>query len=497
MLKTADYISFHAKLNPDSLAVVELSSGRQWSYLEFDIAVAKCCSVLKKNKVKAGDRVTVLSKNNAEYVMLFFACMRIGAIFVPLNWRLTPTELSYLISDVEPKMLIGDDCLKYANLAGTVISDIIEQISTADVFESITDEINIDSPALILFTSGTSGKPKGALLSKRNIEQTCINASLLCEVTKSSVYLCDAPFFHVIGLVANVCTAIMRGASFYISDGFSPSKTLNNLYDTRLAITHYFCVPQMAQALRTEQSFEPSKLNNLVAIFTGGAPNPSADINAWLEDGILAVDGYGSSEAGTVFGMPINKSFIAQHAGAVGFAAPDMKALIVDENGTECVVGQPGELLLKGDNIIAGYWGRARESDSAFTADGWFATGDIARVDQDGCYWIIGRSKDMYISGGENVYPAEIEHCLASHPLVKESAVVGVADERWGEVGHLYIVLKNDKDKPNTEVVLAFLTEQLAKYKVPKYISYIKALPKNATGKILKKALAKNNKPEY
>lgn len=253
-------------------------------------------------------------------------------------------------------------------------------------------------------------------------------------------------------------------------------------------MTHYFCVPQMAAALKDEPSFNALRLRRLVAVFTGGAPHPAADIRAWLKLGIPVVDGSGMSEAGTIFGMPLELDAIDRRAGSVGIATPRVHTRIVDAQGRDCSVGVPGELLLKGANVTAGYWNRPSESRDAFTDDGWFRTGDIVRVDGEGYHWIVDRRKDMFISGGENVYPAEIEAILAGHPEITECAVTGVKDERWGEVGHLFLVVCPGATS-TSESILTYIAASLARYKVPKHVSFVAALPRNGAGKVVKSQL--------
>ena len=244
----------------------------------------------------------------------------------------------------------------------------------------------------------------------------------------------------------------------------------------------------MAQLLRTAADFHPDKLRQLTAMFTGGAPLTPAEIDIWLNAGIPIVNGFGMSEAGTVFGMPVDAKIIAAKPGSVGVGTPGIGARIVDGDERECSDGVAGELMLRGENIFSGYWQRPEESAQAFTEEGWFRTGDIAMRDGDGFHWIVDRKKDMFISGGENVYPAEIESVLAGYPGLSEFAVVGVPDEQWGEVGHLVVVVEPGST-PDARALIEFLRGSLAHYKVPKHVSFWDRLPRTSTGKIQKKAL--------
>ena len=484
MAGAVDHVGLHARLTPERLAARDLSSGRAFTYRELDIAVGRFAAALAARGLCMGERVAMLAKNRIDCVLLHLAAARLGAIYVPLNWRLSPAEISALVADCEPKLLLGDGCLAAAGVSGVAIETFAAEAESLPPRPE--EAIDPERPSLILYTSGTSGRAKGALLSERNLEHTAINFSLLGQVTPDSVFLCDAPMFHVIGIVTNVRPVLMQGGAFLVSDGFVPSRTLQRLADPKLKVTHYFCVPQMAAALKADPGFRPEMLKGLTALFTGGAPHPGPVIRAWLADGIPVVDGYGMSEAGTVFGMPLDLQLIDARAGSVGIAAPGLRCRVVDAAGRDCPAGEAGELVLKGGNITSGYWQRPEESRAAFTADGWFHTGDIVRADAEGYYWVVDRAKDMFISGGENVYPAEIEAVLSGHPAIKECAVVGVPDAQWGEVGHLFLVTSSPVEG---DALLAELRGKLARYKVPKHVSFLDALPRNGAGKVLKRHL--------
>ncbi len=488
MVGAVDHVGLQARLQPDRLAAADLATGRRWTYREIDRSIGQCAAVLSAQGIAVGDRVAVLARNRVGLVVLHLACARMGAIYVPLNWRLSPSELADLVADCEPALLLGDASLDAAALTGKSLDTFFEAVDVAEPVALVA--IEPDRPSLILYTSGTSGRPKGALLSERNIGETAINISLLIDIDRASVVLCDAPMFHVIGLVTNVRAPLMRGGAILVSDGFIPARTLRRLGDPALSVSHYFCVPQMAAALRSEPDFDPNALRGLKGLFTGGALHPAALIRAWLADGISAVDGYGMTEAGTVFGMPLDKTLIDAHAGSAGFAAPGVQTKIVDANEDALPPGEAGELLIRGPNLTSGYWRREAETAAAFTADGWFRTGDIAVANADGYHWLVDRRKDMFISGGENVYPAEIEGVLAGHPQIAECAVVGVPDPTWGEVGHLVLVAAPG-EVPEPVDILAALSDRLARFKTPKHVSIIDALPRNGAGKVLKAELKK------
>jgi fatty-acyl-CoA synthase len=486
MVQAADYLAFHAHLQPGNPAVQDLTTGQSWSYRAFDRLVAQYATALRAQGIGKGDRVAALARNRAELLCVHLACARIGAMYVPLNWRLSAGEIKDLIADAEPRILLAD--AEFAENQSTPV--LIEEFAAeAHQSEPLAPQpLDPGAPSLILYTSGTSGRPKGVMLSERNIWQTALNFSLLGRVTHESAVLCDSPMFHIIGLVTTVRSALMRGARFIASDGFEPRRTLARLADPALGVTHYFCVPQMAAMMRADASFDPGKLRRLTAIFSGGAPHAADAIRAWTREGIAMADGFGMSEAGTVSCMPLDLERIASHAGSAGIVPPGLRTRIVDEQGNECPAGEAGEILLKGDNVTCGYWHRPQDTEAAFLDDGWLRTGDVARFDEDGFLWLVDRKKDMFISGGENVYPAEIENVLAGFPHLAECAVVGVADERWGEVGHLVLVPRPHQVINQADVAL-FLESRLARYKIPKHMSSMTALPRNAAGKISKSVL--------
>lgn len=481
-----DHVAVQARLQPEQAAAVDLAGGRRWTYAELDLVIAQATGVLRRRGIGEGERLAVLARNRVLLAVLHLACARLGAMFVPLNWRLSSGEIAALVEDAAPTLIVGDALLGAAGLEGLDLDILQAEIDDAEPEASTWNDR--ERPSLILYTSGTSGRPKGALLSERNLDQTAINFGRLGKVTHQSTFLVDAPMFHIIGLITSIRPALMHGGTVLVSDGFEPSRTLRRLGDPALGVTHYFCVPQMAAMLRGLPDFDGAALARMTAVFTGGAPHPAADIRAWLEQGVPVVDGYGMSEAGTVFGMPADLALIDARAGSAGLAMPAVATRIVDEQDNDCPPGAAGELLLKGDNIFQGYWRRPEETERAFTADGWFRTGDIARADAEGYHWLVDRKKDMFISGGENVYPAEIEAALADHPAIAECAVVGMPDPRWGEIGHLVATCR-DGAVLDLAIILNHLENRLARYKLPKALTLVAALPRTGSGKIQKTIL--------
>ncbi|WP_017672421.1 AMP-binding protein [Blastomonas sp. AAP53] len=478
-------IAVHARLQPDRLAAHDLTSGETWTYRQLDRLVGGLVAALRQRGIAPGDRIALHARNSVAQVALHFACARLGAIFVPLNWRLGEAELAQLLTLANPSLVMGDPQAP-ATIAGLSVRDFPAFVTAASKLEPARDQVpDWTAPSLILFTSGTSGASKGVALSERALRETAVNFGVLTRVDSTSTVLCEAPMFHIIGLVTNIRPVLTQGGTILVSDGFQPERTLGRLQDADLGITHFIGVPQMMEMIRRQPGFDPDRLRHLVALVSGGAPHDHEDQQSWLGCGIPMVLGYGMSEAGTIFGMPADCGIIAGKIGSVGLRMPGVETRICGADGAVCRPGEAGELKLRGPNLFCGYWHNPQETAAVVDGEGWFATGDIVREDDDGFYWIVDRKKDMFISGGENVYPAEIETQLRSYPGLAACALVGVPDAQWGEVGHLVLV-----PQPGATIsaadVQAFLSARLARYKLPRHISLRDALPVTATGKVQK-----------
>ena len=490
-MPVADFVRLQARARGHHPALIDAVSGRVLDYRALDQRADKAAALLRDRfAFEPADRLAALARNHIDLVVLHLACARLGAILVPLNWRLSEAELGDILDDSQPRLLIGDDD-QLARLKRASPSLSLEALGA--MLDGAPAAVAIaagdaDAPSLMLYTSGTSGRCKGVPLSERNLLATALNFSVLGHVTPASVFLVDSPMFHVIGMVTCFRPAFMVGATAIVSPGFDPEITLERLGDPALGVTHYFCVPQMAEMLRGCASFDPLRLRGLTALFTGGAPHPAPQIRAWLRDGIAVADGYGMTEAGTVLGMPPDPAIIDARAGAAGLLPPTIEARVVREDGDSCDAGEVGELLLRGPNVFAGYWRRPEETARAFTPDGFFRTGDLVSVDADGFHRLVDRKKDMFISGGENVYPAEVEAALVAHPDVAEAAVFCVPDPKWGEIGQAAIVLRAGADA-DAAVLLAHCEARLARYKLPRAIHLLEALPRTASGKVVKAEL--------
>lgn len=495
-----DPILYRARVAPDRPAFYEIATGRQLTYAGLDARIARCAGLLNGvlGASQNGPRVAMLARNSTDSIVLAFACQRVGAVYVPLNWRLNAAELRPILADCTPALLVHDE--EFAVVAASIASAVPQMttMSTAEGPDGLAGRIEASDPVgpvsvdadaacVLLYTSGTTGQPKGVIITRRNAFFAAVNFSFVGEIGPGTVALCDLPFFHTIGLIAVARTTLMMGGTLVISDRFTPGRTLAALADRQRAITHYFAVPQIALALRNDPSYSAAALAGLHAIFVGGAPLTQALIESYLADGVALVNGYGMSEAGTVLHVPIDRRAVQGNPGSVGLPAPLLDIRVVDAEGNDATEGEIGELWLRGPAVTPGYWNKPRETAAAF-ADGWYRTGDLGRREANGFYRVVDRLKDMYISGGENVYPAEVEAVLASHPDVLDAAVVGVPDSRWGECGVAYIVLRPGATAMGDEIA-SHCAVRLAAFKRPARILFVETIPRTASGKVQKHVL--------
>ncbi|ANL76467.1 acyl-CoA synthetase protein (plasmid) [Rhizobium phaseoli] len=502
-----DPVLYRARVAPDRQALFEIATGRQLTYAELDRRIARCAGFLVAllGVRRDGARVAMLARNSVDSIVLAFACQRAGAIYVPLNWRLNAAELRPILADCAPLLLVHDEEFSSAVAILAEADPEMTVISTADGPAALAARIEASLPAapvpadadgacILLYTSGTTGQPKGVVISRRNAFFAAVNFSFVGEIGPGAVALCDLPFFHTIGLIAVARTTLMLGGTLVVSDRFTPARTLAALADRERAITHYFAVPQIALALRNDPAYSAAALSGLHALFVGGAPLTQTLIESYLDDGVALVNGYGMSEAGTVLHVPIDRRAVQDNPGSVGLPAPLLDIRIVGEDGRDVGEGEIGEFWLRGPAVTSGYWNKPRETAAAFT-DGWYRTGDLGRREANGFYRIVDRLKDMYISGGENVYPAEVEAALASHPAVLDAAVIGVPDERWGECGVAYVVLRPGVAATGEEIA-GHCAERLAAFKRPVRILFIETIPRTASGKVQKHVLRQHHSEE-
>jgi fatty-acyl-CoA synthase len=488
-----DSVRTHAAATPNRLAVGCCETGRRWTWAELDRAIDRAAGWLcERLGAGSGKRVATLTRNHPNMLILQLACARAGAIFVPYNWRLATAEIAALMADAEPSLIFHDPEFAVPDYpAERLLLSGLEQLGEPGGRAPESARRGWEEPSTLLYTSGTSGRPKGVEISEANAfwgPTNFIHGSL---VAHDSVFLCDMPMFHTAGLFAAVRVPILCGGTVWISAGFDPVKTIARIADRELGITHYFSVPQMATTLWQHPNFTPEKFHGLRLYVTGGAPNPKAQVERFARAGIRFSDGFGMSETGSNFAMPVlDVERLIEKAGSCGLPLIAVQARIVDEDGNDVPQGETGELWVRGPSVTRGYWNQPELTAKAFHL-GWFRTGDAAMRDADGFYYLVDRKKDMYISGGENVYPAEVERVLAELHDVAEAAVIGVPSERWGEVGRAFVVAEAGAGL-SEETILAHCRERLAKFKVPASVVLTDALPRTASGKVQKHLLPRD-----
>jgi len=455
MFSIDSWIRDRARVTPNRVAIDY--GGAETTYGELDARSDELARDLRRGEV-----VSTLTGNSTEHVALFFACAKAGAILHPISWRLAPAEIAFQLEDAGSSRFLVED--EYKALGDAALA--LAPLSPAAAEE--TDGL------LLIYTSGTTGKPKGALLTHANCFWTNLSFDLATGVSSDDVVLACLPQFHCGGWNVQPLLAWWKGARVVIERQFDAGRALRLIEEKR--VTTMMGVPANYLFMAQEPGFASADLSSLRRAVVGGAPMPVPLLERWRERGVEIVQGYGLTEAApNVLCLPPEDAM--RKLGSAGKPYPYV----------EVEIGDGGELLVRGPNVFPGYW-RNPEATSAVLADGWLHTGDVVERDDEGYYYVRGRLKEMFISGGENVYPAEIESVLHEHPRVREAAVVGVPDETWGEVGAAYVAL----DAPvEIDELVAFCRERLARFKVPKQVQIVEELPRNSLGKVLKNELGK------
>lgn len=491
----------HAMMQPDAPALRFVGNTMTWADLRR--RVAALAGALSGRGVGFGDRVMILMLNRTEFVESVLAANMIGATAVPLNFRLTPTEIAVLVEDCVAHVMLTEAALAPVAIGVRNIQPLLSVIVVAggssqdsvfgyedllneagDVHEPV--DIPNDSPALIMYTSGTTGRPKGAVLTHANLTGQAMTALYTSGANiNSDVGFVGVPLFHIAG-IGNMLTGLLLGLPtvIYPLGAFDPGQLLDVLEAEK--VTGIFLVPAQWQAVCTEQQARPRDLR-LRVLSWGAAPAPDALLRqmsaTFPETQILAA--FGQTEMSPVTCMLLGEDAIAKR-GSVGRVIPTVAARVVDQNMNDVPVGEVGEIVYRAPTLMSCYWNNPEATAEAF-AGGWFHSGDLVRMDSDGYVWVVDRKKDMIISGGENIYCAELENVLASHPDIAEVAVIGRADEKWGEVPIAVAAVTNDDLR--IEDLGEFLTDRLARYKHPKALEIVDALPRNPAGKVLKTEL--------
>ena len=456
------------------------------TYAELDAWSDSAAIRLAAEGVAHGDRVASLSGNEPAHVALLFACAKLGAALVPLSWRLAPVEIRYQLDDADPRVLVVADA--YSGLAEEADGP-VPRLFFADLDRGAGEPPEVpvadDDPLFLIYTSGTTGKPKGAVLTHANTFWTSLSFDRTCPMGDRETVLQVLPQYHIGGWNVQSLLAWWAGATVVLEPAFDPEQALRLVAQKR--VTTMMGVPATYLFMAESPSFPGADLGSLRLAVVGGAPMPESLLETWKEQGVEIVQGYGLTEAApNVLCLPPEDA--SRKVGYAGKPYAHVDVALRDlETGEHLEGPATGELVVRGPNVFAGYW-RDPEATAAAFADGWLLTGDIAERDDEDYYRIVGRLKDLVISGGENVYPAEIEDVLHSHPAVAEAAVIGVPDERWGEACAAYVALRADADCDEEEL-LDWCRGRLARFKVPRTVRLVDELPRSGVGKVLKREL--------
>jgi fatty-acyl-CoA synthase len=496
-----DWIAHFGRRTPDKPAVVDLASERTFTYAQFDARISRLAAHLRDRLgIKRGDRVAVLALNTTDTLEVQFACGRIGAVFLPLNTRLTVPELHYIVGDAAPVLVIHDSELaevalnvaKLCNIASALLlgpGGSYEAAIAAATPLQAAEVVTLDDISTIMYTSGTTGQPKGAIITHGMTFWNCVNLGGPAYVSPSSVLLTVLPLFHTGGLNCYTNPVLHAGGTVLIMRAFDPGLALQLISDPARRINQFFGVPSIYQFMAQHPAFAGADFSRLVIGGVGGAPMPVPLLKVWEARGVALQQGYGMTETSPAV-LTLDKEDAVRKAGSSGKPVLHTEVRIVRPDGSDADTGELGELWVRGPNITPGYWNRSDANASSFT-DGWLHTGDAARIDEEGFYYIVDRWKDMYISGGENVYPAEVENVLHQLTAIAEAAVIGIPSTRWGETGMAIIAVKPGQAISEAEIH-AHCAANLARFKRPHLIRFVEALPRNATGKIHKPTLRKN-----
>ncbi|WP_433502416.1 acyl-CoA synthetase [Pseudonocardia halophobica] len=496
-----------ARITPDRVALSD--PHRSLTYAGLADRVARYAGTLRRLGVGPGDRVAYAGVNAVEVFETFFATWLLGAIAVPLNHRLSGPEIRFMLEDSGASVLVHSadtDALVATALGarpaalrhvvavhgGTDRLDYEAEIAAGPVLAA-EPAVSLDDPALILYTSGTTGRPKGAVLTHGNLTWNTVNFLAHVDVLSTDRALCIAPLFHCVGLGQVTLPTLFKGGSVEVLPKADPGLVLERISAGR--ITGFSAVPTMLQMMCEHPGWAAADLGSLTLVQYGGSPVQERVARAWLDRGVRLIQGYGMTEAAPGVYMSTHDG-TAAHPTAVGVPHFFTDVAQLRDGRPELPGGEPAELVVRGPHVFAGYWNLPAETGDSLVDGQWFRTGDVLRVEADGWAHVVDRVKDMYISGGENVYPAEVEAVAVQLDAVAECAVVGVADPRWGEVGVAYVQVR--EGAALTEAALrAHLESGLARYKVPRYVEFVAELPRNATGKLRRVDLRRRAADEH
>lgn len=484
MESIAYWIHKRAEITPNRTALI--SEQNRYTYKELSEKVTQMASVLHHEyKLEKGERVAILSYNREEYMIAYFAIAQLGLIAVPLNIRLRAAELAFQVNDSGTKMILYENSTE----------ELLEAIKTFCRFENaysfdeefpkqkntipnVSIDFN-DDPFIICYTSGTTGRPKGAVLTQANMFWNALNNQYALDITSKDITHVLLPLFHIGGIGLFAFPTLLAGGTIVVPNKFHPEEVIRAI--EMYGITIVMGVPTIHDTIRKHPLFATADFSSVRWFYSGGAPCPKELIHSFLERGLPFGQGMGMTETSPTIFM-LSEEDYRRKVGSIGKPVMFCDIALVDEAGKPVKQGEVGELILKGPNILKEYWGLPEQTKEAIR-DGWFYTGDLMRQDEEGFIYVAGRKKDMIISGGENIYPLEVEQIIYTHEAVSEAAVIGIENEKWGEIPIAFISLSDGKTISDEELI-SFCKTKLANYKVPKRIYVLDELPKNATGKI-------------
>ncbi|MDA9437603.1 acid--CoA ligase [Bradyrhizobium sp. CCBAU 51745] len=483
-------IDRNAAFAPDKTAIA--FEGQRLDYATLARRVEQTATALKQEfGVGRGDRVAILSLNRPDYLVLLFACARLGAMLVPLNWRLAVAEQQFILTDSGAKVLVLEQAFEgvLREVApGTAVVGFdftpprggsYESLLAASKGSARNPHTDLSCPLLIVYTSGTTGRPKGAVLRQEALFWNGVMSQHMHNMTSDDHVLTVLPFFHVGGLNIQTTAALQLGATVTIHARFTPDMALAAIERERPTLT--VMVPTILQAVSEHPAWATTDLSSLKAVATGSTIVPPHLIERFVARGVPVLQVYGSTETSPI-AIYTRLGGDLSRTGSTGLAGLCCEARVIDQAGNETPAGTPGEIAVRGPNVFFEYWGNAEATREALR-DGWYRTGDVGLCDADGYFWVRDRKKNMIISGGENIYPAEVERVLLEHPDVSECAVIGRPDPRWDEVPIAYVIRRSGC-RLEADELKAHVQTQLARYKVPRDIIFVADLPRTALGKV-------------
>jgi len=495
-----DWFNKWAVYSPDKIAVKEYESQRTLTYSELNnLSNFLAAHFRNELKLTKGDHVAVLAENCLEYIVLFGVAQKLGITLVPLNYRLTTKELDYVLSNSDAKLIITEEKFHNKICELDAYKNCVNKLAFIQLQELLkgksniktqfrNEELNDDLPIFIIYTSGTTAFPKGALYTHKMLFWNSINTEIRLAITSEDKSLSATPPFHTGSWNVLFATFVLHGAYTVIMKNFDADAALKILEEEDCTL--WWAVPTMLNMMSDSDLFDKVKLKNLRYFVVGGEAMPIPLIDKWHNKGVLIRQGYGLTEVGPNV-TSLDHTDAKRKQGSIGTPNFFYQTKLVDEKGSEVIGEGVGELALKGPTVTTGYWKNDQASKDTIR-DGWFYTGDVVKRDAEGYLFVVDRIKNMYISGGENVYPAEVEYTLRQHPEIEAVAIIGVPDDKWGESGKAFIVRKKDSNITSEEIA-KYCVERLAKYKVPKHIEFLNALPTNDAGKIDRKKLKKES----